>query len=598
MDQRGSGPGGIVHAYQKYDPVRFPPPAAPPPDLASAAFEHMLRYGSTRDLTEEDLARAVRIDPSQIAGLGPSLHALIAMLEQRKRRILQTYEAATVRDLADRLVREQARSMRPPAALAREFHQAVRDAQIRDLERLWYRADVAARRDRPGSPPDESLLRFARDLLHLRDRLGEKYQVDELASKYHFTGRRPMDVPTALAVKEELETIDRLLEQLREALRTARIGIVDLEELSRFVEEADVERLRAFERTIRDYLREQAELQGLEEAAGSFRLGPKAMRLFQRRLLREIFGHLQAARSGRHTGPIAGEGVVEMPRTRPYEFGDSIAHMDVTQSFVNAMLREAAERRRGVLPAAPRRPGPMPPPPVRLRPEDIEVHQTRNTPKCATCVILDMSGSMRYDGQYVQAKRMALALEGLIRTEYPGDVLRFIELCTFARLCPVAEVPRLLPKPVTLHQSIVRLRADMSQPGITEMHLPPHFTNIQHALRLARQVLAAQDTPNRQVILITDGLPTAHFDGPYLYLLYPPDPATEEATMREAARCTREQITINIFLLPNWWQSSEDVQFAHRLAERTGGRVFFTAGRDLDRYVLWDYVARRRSIIG
>jgi len=110
--------------------------------------------------------------------------------------------------------------------------------------------------------------------------------------------------------------------------------------------------------------------------------------------------------------------------------------------------------------------------------------------------------------------------------------------------------------------------------------------------------VARQDTPNRQVILITDGLPTAHFEGSQLYLLYPPHKRTEEATLREAEACRREGITINLFLLSGWSQSREDIQFAYRLAERAKGRVFFTAGRELDRYVVWDYLARRRSILG
>src|ERR1700756_4811114 len=84
--------GGVIHTYQKYDPVEFPSPTAPPPDLVSPAFEHLLTYGSTRRLTEEELARAVRLDPSQIRGLGPSLHALTEMLKERKRKILATYE--------------------------------------------------------------------------------------------------------------------------------------------------------------------------------------------------------------------------------------------------------------------------------------------------------------------------------------------------------------------------------------------------------------------------------------------------------------------------------------------------------------------------
>jgi uncharacterized protein with von Willebrand factor type A (vWA) domain len=208
-----------------------------------------------------------------------------------------------------------------------------------------------------------------------------------------------------------------------------------------------------------------------------------------------------------------------------------------------------------------------------------------------------MSGSMRYDGLYVSVKRMGLALEGLIRKDYPGDFLQFIELFTFAKLRRPGEIVALLPKPVSVGDPVVRWRVDMGDENISEVQLPQHFTNIQHGLRLARQLLATQDTPNRQVILITDGLPTAHFEGQHLFLLYPPDRRTEEATLREGQYCRREGITINIFLLPTWMQSSEDVQFAHRLSESTAGRVFFTAGRDLDRYVVWDYVKRRREII-
>jgi uncharacterized protein with von Willebrand factor type A (vWA) domain len=154
-----------------------------------------------------------------------------------------------------------------------------------------------------------------------------------------------------------------------------------------------------------------------------------------------------------------------------------------------------------------------------------------------------------------------------------------------------------MPKPVTMTSPTIALKADMSRPDMTEFDVPPHFTNIQHGLQLARQYLSVQDTPNRQIILLTDGLPTAHFDGKFLYMLYPPNPLTEHATLREAQLCARQGITINIFLLPNWSQSSEDVQFAHHVAESTRGRVFFTGGRDLDRFVIWDYLRRRRMLV-
>jgi len=269
-----------------------------------------------------------------------------------------------------------------------------------------------------------------------------------------------------------------------------------------------------------------------------------------------------------------------MPQTKPYQFGDSLANMDVVGSLINAMIRNGP----GI--------------PIRLAPEDIVIHRTRNVPKCATVVLLDMSGSMRYAGLYVNVKRMGLALDGLIRREYPGDYLQFVEMATFAKPVHPSEIVALLPKLPTLSDPVVRLRADMSDPRITELDIPPHFTNIQHALRIARQLLAAQDTPNRQVILITDGQPTAHFEENFLFLLYPPHEETEEATLREGLLCRREGITINIFLLPTWGQTREDVQFAYRLARSTLGRVFFVAGKDLDRYVVWDYIARRRHLLG
>jgi uncharacterized protein with von Willebrand factor type A (vWA) domain len=169
---------------------------------------------------------------------------------------------------------------------------------------------------------------------------------------------------------------------------------------------------------------------------------------------------------------------------------------------------------------------------------------------------------------------------------------------TFAKPRHISEIAGLMPKPVTIHSSIVRQKYDMSKPNVAEMAIHPHFTNIQHALQTARRYLSVQDSPNRQVVLITDGLPTAHFEGSNLFLLYPPDPRTEEATLREALLCAREGITINIFLLSNWNQSQEDVRFAYRIAESTKGRVIFTAGRDLDRYVIWDYINRRKQIVG
>lgn len=565
--QRQMPIGGVIHTYQKYNPTEFPSPTAEAPDLVSGAFEHALAYGKYRELTEEELARAIKIDPSQISGLGPSIDMLTAMLENRKKKILETYQTDGLDKKADDRFEKLSKRANPPTKLKGDFHKAVHSKQIYLLEQVWYRSDRES--------PD-----FAAQVLHVMESLGDKYQIDELISKYKFTGHQKMDIPQAIEIKKELEKIDELLEQLKEAAKTAQIGLIDMEALAEFAPPTDLNQLEELKQQINNYVREMAERQGLErDEKGAFQLTPKAHKIFQSRLLDRIFSHLQASRSGRHSGRIIGEGSVELPSTKQYEFGDSIANLDTTQSVINAMLKRPEER------------------PVRLRSDDLEIHKTKNSPKCATVVVMDMSGSMRYDGQYMNVKRMGLALQGLISSEYPGDFLRFIEMYTFAKLRRPGEIIDIMPKPVTIHNPIVRLKADMSDEKTSEHDIPPHFTNIQHALRLARRNLATADSINKQIVLITDGLPTAHFEGETLYLLYPPDPRTEQETMREAMACAKEGIVINLFLVPSWSQSEEDIRFAYRLAEQTKGRVFFTAGNDLDRFVLWDYVDRKREIL-
>jgi uncharacterized protein with von Willebrand factor type A (vWA) domain len=559
--------GGIVHSYQRYDPARIPSPRPADVDLVSPAMEHLLEFGELGDLTPEELAGAVLLDPEQIRGFGPSIESLRRMLEARKRKILEHWDAAGVRKRARTAFREAADKVKPPAKHKEIFHRAVREEQLRLLERLWYAQD-----------DDQS--RFGADLVGLVDRLGAVYQIDELATKWAFTGREKLGVEEALRVKEELEEIDRLLAQLAEAQKNARVGLIDLDALGRYAAEGELDDLARLKAQVEEMVARMAAEQGLDKGKKGYSLSPKAMRLFQGKLLEKIFSALDPSRTGRHQVNVTGEGAVELVPTRPYEFGDSVANIDIPGSLVNAMLRQGKER------------------PLRLDARDIEVHTTRNTPKCATVVALDMSGSMRHGGLYVSVKRMALALQGLVQREFPGDTLSFLEMYSFAKPRPAGEIVTLLPKPVTIFEPVVRLRADMSDPAITAEDVPPHFTNIQHALQLARRQLARADTPNKQVILITDGLPTAHFEGNQLYLLYPPHKRTEEATLREAEACRREGIVVNVFLLSGWSQSREDIQFAYKLAQTAQGRVFFTSGKDLDRFVVWDYVSRRRSIIG
>ena len=188
--------------------------------------------------------------------------------------------------------------------------------------------------------------------MHLIERLGDKYQVDELAAKYEFTGQESLTVPQALEVKEELEKIDELLKQLEEARKTARIGIIDMDLLNEFAEPGDVEQLSALQQQIQDYLREEAERQGLEQKSGRFRLTPKAYRLFQGKLLERLFQEMAPSRTGRHTGPVVGEGAVELQTTKQYEFGDSIANIDIPD---HVHQRPAPQRPRHTRPLPPGR---------------------------------------------------------------------------------------------------------------------------------------------------------------------------------------------------------------------------------------------------
>lgn len=584
-DSNRFAPGGIVHTYLGYDPKRFPMPDAAAADLVTPAFDHMMAYGSMRGFTPEQLAEAVELDPSQIAGLGPSISSLLAILEERKRKILETYETVAVRQRAIQAFEQSVANAKPPKPIQKQFDSAVKSQQVHELERLWYRLD--GRSD------------FAADVMSLMQHLGNRFEIEQLTAKYTFTGRQDMDVPRGIEIKEELETIDRLIQQLKEAAKNAKIYLINMDELARFADQEQMDGLEQLREQVKSLLEHLAEQQGLQHDGKQFTLTPKAYKLFQTKLLDQIFSDLQAGKTGRHRVELTGDGAVELQKTKQYEFGDSLANMDVVQSVTNAMIREAGELKGADAEtltsiADSRTPGWRP----RMKPEDIEIHMTRNAPKCATVVCMDMSGSMRWNGLYINVKRMALALHGLIRTEYPGDFVDFVEVCSLPKRRHISEVPQLLPRPVTIHEPWVRLKADMSDPNISERDVPPHFTNIQQGLRLARQTLQVQDTPNRQIFLITDGLPTAHFEEKWLYLLYPPDARTERQTLREGLLCREQGITINIFLLSSWSQSEEDVQFANRLAESTSGRVLFVGGRDLDRYVVWDYFKRRRFIVG
>jgi hypothetical protein len=252
-------------------------------------------YGDMSQFSDEDLAKAIKLDISQIKGFGPSIESLKRKLLERKKKILETYETGKVQKTVERAFIEQAGKTHPPGKLAEEFRAAVKEEQLRDLERLWYRAG-----------DDRS--KFAGQLVHLVERLGEKYQIDQMARKYEFTGRKSMTVDEALEIKRELEKIDKLLKQLEEAAKNAQLYFIDMDELSEFADQQDLDELSKIQQQIAEQLRHMAEQQGLQKDRKGYQLTPQAYRLFQGRLLERIFSQLKSSRTGRHTGPILGEG--------------------------------------------------------------------------------------------------------------------------------------------------------------------------------------------------------------------------------------------------------------------------------------------------
>ena len=245
-----------------------------------------------------------------------------------------------------------------------------------------------------------------------------------------------MTVPQALEIKEELEKIDELLKQLEEARETAQIGVDrhggagGIRRTGRHGEPSD-----ALQQMVEDYLREMAERQGLERDGN----GSSADAASVPPVSRAICWRGSSATCRRRAAAGIRDRSSAKARSkcsRPSRTSSAIRsrNMDIPQSLHQ---RHAARRSRVCR--------------CGCKTEDIEIHRTRNTPKCATVVIMDMSGSMRYDGQYINVKRMGLALDGLIRSEYPGDYLHFIEMYTFAKPCAQRKIVDLLPKPVTIY---------------------------------------------------------------------------------------------------------------------------------------------------
>ncbi len=285
---------------------------------------------------------------------------------------------------------------------------------------------------------------------------------------------------------------------------------------------------------------------------GLTRLTPWGERMLRRGALHEVFHNLRRGAPGEHRTPRAGEGGEPLPETRPYVFGEDLGALDLQRTMHNAL----------------RRTGPA----LRLREEDLEVHETEHLTSCATVLLLDVSHSMVLYGEdrITPAKKVALAMTELIQTRYPKDDLH---VCLFGDDAVEVDV----------------------------RHLPyagagPYHTNTRAALLLAQRILLRKKHPNRQVFMITDGKPSAIHDGGRLYLNpYGLDPKIVARTLEEAAACRRHRIVITTFMLT---KEPDLVDFVNRLTRVNRGRAYFSSCDDLGDAVFVDYLRNRKKHAG
>ena len=387
------------------------------------------------------------------------------------------------------------------------------------------------------------------DLAFQADRLGSNLQqmVPSLPWQqgYDFEGDQPLGLGQAGAVMRELGDLDQLEQMLRGASNPGALAQVDL---ARARELLGTDAAKSLERLAK--LAKQLEDAGLlERREGRYVLTPRGLRKIGRNALSELFSKLDKDKLGRHETVRQGVGVERTYETKAYEFGDPF-NLDIQRTVRNAVQRGGAGT------------------PVRLTPDDFEVERSEHLTRSSTVLMLDLSLSMPMRDNFLAAKKVAMALHSLISTQYPRDYLGLVGFSEVARELKPEQLP------------------EVSWDFV-------YGTNMQHALVLGRRMLARQGG-TRQIILITDGEPTAHLmaDG-QPFFQYPTHPATRDATLAEVNRCTREGIRINTFMLD---ASRALRHFVEKMTELNQGRAFFTTPENLGNYVLVDFLEHRRTM--
>ena len=391
----------------------------------------------------------------------------------------------------------------------------------------------------------------------LLDDLDLRWQLDQLGRNlqqaypqmgwdrsYDVSGFDPLGMVEAAQLMERLGQMDQLDHLLRSAASPAALAEVDLEAARGLLGEDDARDLQRLAELAR--LLEEAGL--ISQKEGRYELTPRGLRRIAQRALSDLFGRLDRDRLGGHPVDRPGPGHERTYESKPYEYGDPF-NLDIERTIRNAVARGGA----GV--------------PVRLDPADFEVGRTEALTRTNTVVLLDLSLSMPMRDNFLAAKKVAMALHALISAQFPKDYLAIVGFSEVARALRPEQLP------------------EVSWDYV-------YGTNMQHALLLARRLLARQ-SGTRQILMVTDGEPTAHLlPGGEVFFHYPPVRETVQATLAEVARCTAEGIRINAFVL----DATPDLQaFVERLARINRGRVFLVTPETLGSYVLIDFLEQKRA---
>jgi len=360
-----------------------------------------------------------------------------------------------------------------------------------------------------------------------------------------FTGQDPLGLTEAMQMFEDLADMDRLEQMLSGVTSPGALAEVDTDRVRDLLGDQSAESLQRLAEMTR--LLEEAGL--VENTEGQLTLTPRAVRRLGQNALGDLYQRLIRDRTGRHDLDQDGIGHERDFATKPYEFGDPF-NLHIERTIRNALVRNGSGT------------------PVDLHPEDFEVERTESVVQASTVLMLDLSLSMPMRDNFLPAKKVAMALHSLISSRFPQDYLGVV---TFSEVAREIRPERL--------------------PEVSWDYV--YGTNMQHGFMLARRMLGNQNG-TKQIIMITDGEPTAHLtDDGYPLFSYPPSPETVERTLLEVQRCTRDDIRINVFMLD---ATPHLTRFIEQVTRMNGGRAFFTTNQSLGDYLLVDFVDHRRTL--